>query len=295
LFFKIYCQDVKSDIDLSKFGIKQSEISKSSNYITLEFVHHELDRTSNYLNHQTFSDNDFGYYFSEKIALFEILSGSKIVIKYFNKIDNDLIHTLLNYPFAILFNQRKKFVIHASCVLFNEKVFCFCGQTQSGKSSLSSYLIKNGGFLISEDTCVFETKDTDICVLPSYNFIKISDEVNMYKNISFKDPINFEKKIKERRGYILDNNKFHKKLEKVNYFVYLEWSQDSPKLQKLNNKISLRMLQSNEFISFSKDNAAFKFKVAADLVNQADHFIYSRRKELKSLDSFLETFPRKIS
>ena len=84
-------------------------------------------------------------------------------------------------------------------------------------------------------------------------------------------------------------------MEKVNYFIYLEWSQDSPKLEKLNNKISLRMLQSNEFISFSKDNAAFKFKTAADLVNQADHFTYSRRKELKSLDSFLETFPRKIS
>ena len=74
LFFKIYCQDVKSDIDLNKFGIKQAEISKSSNYISLEFVQHELDKTSNYLNHQTFSDNDFGYYFSEKIALFEIFS-----------------------------------------------------------------------------------------------------------------------------------------------------------------------------------------------------------------------------
>ena len=34
------------------------------------------------------------------------LAGKKIVINYLDKIDDDLIHTLLNYPFAILFNQR---------------------------------------------------------------------------------------------------------------------------------------------------------------------------------------------
>ena len=38
------------------------------------------------------------------------------------------------------------------------------------------------------------------------------------------------------------------------------------------------MLQSNEFISFSKDNAAFKFKAAADLVNQADHLFILEEK-----------------
>ena len=96
MFFKIYCQDVKSDADLDKFGFKQAEISKSSNYINLEFVPHEIDKTSNYLDHQTYTDNNFGYYFSEKIALFEIFSGRRIVVKYFNRIDNDLIHTLLN-------------------------------------------------------------------------------------------------------------------------------------------------------------------------------------------------------
>ena len=85
----------------------------------------------------------------ENIALFEVFDGKKIVINYFNAIDDDLIHSLLNFPFAILFNQRNKYVIHASSVLLNEKVFCFCGKSQSGKSSLASYLIKMGGSLIS--------------------------------------------------------------------------------------------------------------------------------------------------
>ena len=71
----------------------------------------------------------------------------KIVANYFNDIDDDLIHTLLNYPFAILFNQRKKYVIHASSIKYKNKVFCFCGKSQSGKSSLASHLIKRGGSL----------------------------------------------------------------------------------------------------------------------------------------------------
>ncbi len=294
MFFKIYCQDVKSDVDLSNFGIKRAESSHPSDYISIEFVHHIMNESNNYVNHQTFSNNEYGYYFSKKVALFEIFLGKKIVVKYFNKVDNDLIHTLLNYPFAVLFNQRKRFVIHASCIHFNEKVFCFCGETQSGKSSLSSYLIKIGGSLISEDTCVFVDKDKDMCVLPSYNFLKISDEVNTYKKTPFRDPINFEKKMKGRRGYILEDNKFHKKLTKVNYFIYLKWSEDPPNLIQLNNEISLKMLLSNEFVAFSEHNASFKFKIATHLVNQAKHLIYSRTKELKSLDSFYETFLRKI-
>ena len=273
---------------LDSFGISIS--NKTSPSIDLKFQHHSADESKNYLNHQTNTSKDYGYYYVENIALFEVFNGKKIVINYFNTIDDDLIHSLLNFPFAILFNQRNKYVIHASSVLFNEKVFCFCGKSQSGKSSLASYLIKMGGSLISEDTCVFEYKDDNLLLLPSYNFLKISDEVNNYKNISFKDPVIFLKKATDRKGYILDKQRFLSEPIKVSYFIYLQWSQEHSNIEQLNNERSLEMLLSNEFISYNKENAPLRFRAASSLVSNSKHFLYSREKELYTLDNFVNIF-----
>ena len=276
MIYHLYCEDVSSDIPLDRFGISPTKNALST--IELVFIHHHEDESKNYLNHQTKSNKDYGYYFIEDIALFEVYSGKKILIKYFNDIDDDLIHSLLNYPFAILFSQRNNYVIHASSVLFKNKVFCFCGKSQAGKSSLASYLIKLGGSLISEDTCVFDYRDNKLLLLPSYNFIKISDEINEYQNKTFKDPIKFFKKSTDRKGYLLDNERFYKKPIAVNFFIYLQWSENQSNIEKLNNENSLKKLLSNEFISYSKENALYKFKAASKLTEEANHFLYTRKK-----------------
>lgn len=292
MIYHLYCEDVSSDIPLDRFGISPTKNALST--IELVFIHHHEDESKNYLNHQTKSNKDYGYYFIEDIALFEVYSGKKIVIKYFNDIDDDLIHSLLNYPFAILFSQRNNYVIHASSVLFKNKVFCFCGKSQAGKSSLASYLIKLGGSLISEDTCVFDYRDNKLLLLPSYNFIKISDEINEYQNKTFKDPIKFFKKSTDRKGYLLDNERFYKKPIAVNFFIYLQWSENQSNIEKLNNENSLKKLLSNEFISYSKENALYKFKAASKLTEEANHFLYTRKKKLYTLKDFIKIFEKKF-
>ena len=293
MLYKLYCHDVETNVSLENFGIDQT-LKSSKDPINLEFYRASPDNYNEYLNHQTHSDESYGYYYVKDIALFEVFSGSKIVIKYFEDIDTDLIHTLLNYPFAILFNQRKSFVIHAAAVLFNKKVFCFCGKTQSGKSSLASHIIKKGGRLISEDTCVFDSSRNTLALLPSYKFLKISDEVNKYNNESFSNPIIFSKKSTKRNGFILDDNKFHSEPIGVNYFIYLDWSHYNSSIHRLNNEDSIKMLLSNDFISYSKENALFKFNVSSKLVKHADHFLFKRRKELKTLDDFMKIFSEKF-
>lgn len=294
MYFNLYSETVISNIPLNNFGIQELESPLSSDSIELDFIPYSEDKQIKYLNHQTHLRKNYGYYYIENIALFEVFSGKKIVVNYFDEIDDDLIHTLLNYPFAILFSQRKKFVIHAASVIFNEKVFCFCGKSQSGKSSLASNLIKKGGNLISEDTCVFDNLDQDLTILPSYNFLKLSDEVNNYYNNSFLDPINFKKKSTNRKGYILDKHNFYSKPAVVDYFIYLQWSTDCSKIKKLDSENSFKMLLSNEFVSYSKDNAVNRFKSASILINQADHFVYSRKKELQNLDNFIKIFLEKF-
>ncbi len=292
MYYSLYSQSVESSVPLESFGIKRIENSSLLNIVKLEFIHYPSAEYEEYVNHQTKVNQEYGYYFIENIALFEVYSGKKIVIKYFHEIDDDLIHSLLNYPFAILFNQRKKYSIHASSVVFENKVFCFCGKTQSGKSSLASHLIQKGGFLISEDTCIFDFSDSFPKILPSYNFIKISDEVNKYNNISFFDPIIFKKKSSDRKGYILEDEKFYSKKVKVDFFIHLEWSEDSSKLVKLDNTASLKMLLSNEFTTFSREDASSRFKSASKLVHQTEHLLYKRKKQLQTLGQFISIFSK---
>ena len=116
MLYSLYCQAVESKISLDDFGLKPIQ-KPISNPICLDFIK-TSDVFDNYENHQIHIKEDYGYYYVENIALFEIFSGGKIVIKYFDDIDLDLIHILLNYPFAILFNQRKQYVIHAAAVAF---------------------------------------------------------------------------------------------------------------------------------------------------------------------------------
>ena len=147
LYYKLYCQTVVSDVNLHRFGVKQLTSPISSDLINLEFILSTRNDYIKYTNHQTYSEAGYGYYFIENIAFFEIIEGKKIVVNYFNEIDDDLIHTLLNYPFAILFNQRKKYVIHASSVIYENKVFCFVGNLNP-KSSLASHLIERGSLYL---------------------------------------------------------------------------------------------------------------------------------------------------
>lgn len=292
MIYNLYCEDVYSNICLDRFRIPLSD----SKFPTIEilFTYHPYDETKNYLNNQTKSYGDYGYYYIEDVALFEVFSGKKISVKYFNDIDDDLIHSLLNFPFAILFNQRKSYVIHASSVLYKKKVFCFCGESQSGKSSLASFLINCGGSLISEDTCIFDYRNSNLLLFPSYNFIKISDEVNKYQDINFKNPIQFYKKSTDRKGYILDSQRFHSQPVVVNYFIYLNWSESHSIIEKLDDETSLRMLFANEFISYAKENALMRFKAASELVRKANHYLYTRKKELNSLQDFIKIFDKKF-
>ncbi len=294
MLYSLYCQAVESKISLDDFGLKPFRKKSVSNPICLDFIK-TSDIFDNYENHQTNIRKDYGYYYIRDVALYEIFSGNKIVIKYFDEIDNDLIHSLLNYPFAILFNQRNKYVIHASSIFYKDKVFCFCGKSQSGKSSLVSYFLKKGGLLISEDTCVFEYNKNELFLLPSYNFLKISDDINDYIDLPLSNPIEFKKKSTNRKGYILNDHKFVSKSEVVDYFIYLDWSDKSSKLKKLTDEASLKQLLSNAFIGYSRENASSIFKAASQLVNQADHYLYKREKKFKTLEDFFKIFSKKLS
>jgi hypothetical protein len=294
LFYSLYNETIVSNISLQTFGLHEFNNPSLSNPIIFDFISCSKDKYKKYINHQTSSNENYGYYFNENIAMFEIFSGKKIVINYFDEIDHDLIHTLLNCPFAILFSQRKKYVIHASSVIYEDKVFCFCGKSLAGKSSTAAYLINAGGILLSEDICVFDYFNNKLMILPSYNFLKLSDELSNYTNICSEDPIKFFKKLTDRKGHTLDSKRFASEPRAVDYFIYLQWSEGPSNLKQLNNEDSFKNLFSNEFIEYSQESALHRFKAASTLVSEADHYLYSREKKLNTLDHFVEIINQKL-
>ena len=78
----------------------------------------------------------------------------------------------------------------------------------------------------------------------------------------------------------------------MDYFIYLQWSKDPSIIRHLNNENSLKMLLSNEFISYTKVNALHEFKTASILV-KANHFIF-KKKELITLNDFLKILNKKF-
>lgn len=294
MFYSLYNETIVSNISLQSFGLHEFNNPSQSNPIIFDFIPCSKDKYKKYINHQTSSNENYGYYFNENIAMFEIFSGKKIVINYFGEIDHDLIHTLLNCPFAILFSQRKKYVIHASSVIYEDKVFCFCGKSLAGKSSIAAYLINAGGSLLSEDICVFDNFNNQLMLLPSYNFLKLSDELSNYTNVRSENPIKFFKKLTDRKGHLLDSKRFSSEPRAVDHFFYLQWSEGPSNLKKLNNEDSFKNLFSNEFTEYSQESALHRFKAASTLVSEADHYLYSREKKLHTLDSFLEIINQKL-
>tara|TARA_B100002019_G_C21269995_1_gene601669 strand:- start:1103 stop:1831 length:729 start_codon:yes stop_codon:yes gene_type:complete len=232
--------------------------------------------------------NDYGYYFSKKNGLYEFIEGKKIKVNYFYNIDNDLLQILLNYPIGAILYQKNYYVMHASSVKFDNKIICFCGQSMSGKSSLVAKLISEGGKLISEDTSIFSFTNKDILIHPSYPFIKISNEVKNFTDLSTSTKVNFKKKINNRPGFILNPNQFEEKTKIVDAFIFLTWGDGKELISRVSAKESLTLLLSNNFFNtFSNDQLVMIFNRSSFISRRCSFFQYNRKKDFNNLNSFI--------
>ena len=178
--------------------------------------------------------------------------------------------------------------MHASSVKFDNKIICFCGQSMSGKSSLVAKLISKGGKLISEDTSIFSFTNKDILIHPSYPFIKISNEVKNFTDLSTSTKVNFKKKINNRPGFILNPNQFEEKTKIVDAFIFLTWGDGKELISRVSAKDSLTLLLSNNFFNtFSNDQLVMIFNRSSFISRRCSFFQYNRKKDFNNLNSFI--------
>lgn len=289
MYFKIYNTYFKCNVSLSDFGINCiNSLPKKVSPIEIDFCKSDLNQHLNYVDNETMVKNDYGYYFSKKNGLYEFIEGKKIKVNYFFNIDNDLLQILLNYPIGAILYQKNYYVMHASSVKFDNKIICFCGQSMSGKSSLVAKLISEGGKLISEDTSIFSFTNKDILIHPSYPFIKISNEVKNFTDLSTSTKVNFKKKINNRPGFILNPNQFEEKTKIVDAFIFLTWGDGKELISRVSAKDSLTLLLSNNFFNtFSNDQLVMIFNRSSFISRRCSFFQYNRKKDFNNLNSFI--------
>ena len=287
-----YGVSLQSDFDLSRVGLRKVKKDPSA-FDTPLIVSKEgtLAVGHGYVNNQTAVNTTNGYYYKEKIGLFKFNTGAKIDVLVDCKGSNtDFVRTLLNYPIACSFYQKKIFSLHASAVVFEGKVIIFPGSALTGKSTIAAYFIKNGGQLITEDTAVIEFFDNRAYVRSSYPFIKLSKSANFELSFSSSEGIMLPTDRNERVGYILNDESFSEKIVPIDYCVFLEYS-DRESVESLRlTEATLKLLGSSlNIYPLTKIKQRELFHWSANLARCLKIFRFRRRRGIL-LSRFLADF-----
>jgi len=82
---------------------------------------------------------------------------------------------LLGPVIVLALALRRVWCLHASAVMFNDKVIIFLGESGQGKSTLSSYLSQSAGWrLVSDDILPVRMNGNNLQALPHFPQLKIS-------------------------------------------------------------------------------------------------------------------------
>ena len=104
-------------------------------------------------------------------------NGNRIIINPKKDQDLDSIRLFLySNIFSAILHQRNNLLIHASGIVFNEKLHLFLGPSGMGKSTIVAYLEKKGLEVFSDDVIIFRLKDNELTNCQSYPQIKLWED-----------------------------------------------------------------------------------------------------------------------
>ncbi len=150
--------------------------------------------------------------------------------------------SLLNLPFALFFAYRNALLLHASGVLYNNKLFAFSGNKGVGKSTLTSILSKKLCFF-SDDTILVKNYEFTRCY-PGIQRIKMHEDTYSIYNDS---DIHFNE---------YEKNLQHKAIVNIKNSICGEQLLEAKKLEAL--FVIYRTEKNSVFINPVKSNIAKK-------------------------------------
>jgi hypothetical protein len=168
-------------------------------------------------------NNQSGYFCKKDVCKIEIKDGKNIHYAFNNTIsDFQKFQIIATQPFAYLFYQRGKLVLHGSAIEINGRAFLFIGISTSGKSFFASNLLDKSK-LITEDICVIDVIDNSFYVRPSIPVIKLDNpSIITSKNIKSVHKL-IDKR--NRKAVLLNNSKFSSNPIKIEACFVLSFSE----------------------------------------------------------------------
>ncbi len=111
----------------------------------------------------------------ENVAHFLITNGNKVVVQEYEEVElREIELFFLGSVMAALIMQRGIIPFHGSAFVKGDKAIIFSGHSGTGKSSLLSYVVRQGYKALTDDVCALSVDANNRVVLtPSYPSAKI--------------------------------------------------------------------------------------------------------------------------
>lgn len=233
-------------------------------------------------------DKENAYFHKKNVALYEVSRGNKIEIYLYKNVElTDAFQHLLNFPIALCLYQKDFIILHASAVEYENKVLLFCGQSHSGKSTISNFFTTKGAKLITDDISAIKFVEGNCFVETSFNYQKLTK--NYISNLNTKPQriINIESKDNERVGYKSDLSK--KNTHKIDYCFFIDCF--DYKIQPANNNIIINNLLKFMYVSKREDD----YIKLLDFAKSIEFYNLGYRKEFSFLEKILKDISEIIS
>ncbi|MEG1312626.1 MAG: hypothetical protein RSD36_16530 [Terrisporobacter sp.] len=175
--YRVYGLNIESELELSELIKLEEDTPNIDVSISYGKVPKEIKDKINETTCVGITKSNMCLYVKD-IAIYQVTDGNKITIEYLNDMNIHRIKAyLLGWAFGVLFVQRNTIALHGATIVKNNKAFIIAGRSKSGKSTLSSSLIKKGYKFLSDDVAPVELYENEIIIHPAYPQQKLGRDI----------------------------------------------------------------------------------------------------------------------
>lgn len=294
--YRVYGLNIESGIELEHLiRLEEDHI----NEIDVKVSYGKMSNNEMYINKEDRTsimslDRNNVYLSVKNVAIFHIRNGNEIIVDVSNcKNSRRMKSFLIGWAFGVLFTQRSTIAFHGATIIKNNKAFVIAGKSKSGKSTLSSTLLKRGYEFSSDDIGVVEAKDDNFIIHPSYPVQKL--EKKAMKNLGYNiEKYEVYEKGKKRERYKVDRHDiFIDKPLPIEAIFQIEVVDDD-------RDVSIHKVNGSEKLDFILDNLYFSkvekllgmrpnyFKKCLDLAKSLSLYKIKRPNNKYTVDEQIE-------
>lgn len=256
--------------------------------------------SSDLIRIKAFEKNKNSFLFrAEGVANYLIQDGNKILVDITNpNVTLDEVRLfLLGTCIGVLLQQRKVICLHASAIVYSDKVLLFTGDSGVGKSTTLSYFYKKGYNVMGDDVLPIKWKENKPYVVPSVPNIKLWD--NSIVAMGFDEKHEFKQLRPSENKYRMTlKDGLSKKVLPVEKCIILDWTDKK--------EMSFSQIPTNDAIFAFKKNTYRKaiFRLHQDKINLFEHsinlansvplFIAKRNKKHHNIFEFIDYLSSKL-